>query len=336
MLYLISYLIDPFADYWKMFFHRPWFVIILDLVFSVFFCALISESSIFINARFNDVISWMDRPMIRLVLQTLSTLLCTLVIISVEFLVGHFFEAIHWDLGQKEITGISQWIIVSTIIALMISGVNTANFLISNWKNTFTEAAEFKQAAAEAELHALKLQVDPHFVFNNLSVLSELILKDQELGYEYAENFSKVYRYLLLNARKDVISLQDELKFVDSYIFLIEKRVGASVVFKITIDKHYLLLQLPPMTMQILIENALKHNKTLKNTPLNIEITVDEHNSLVVANNLIPLDRKPLASGIGLMNIINRYRLLCDQEVKIEESESHFRIRIPLLKAANY
>jgi len=278
----------------------------------------------------------MDRPALRLMLQTLSTLVCTALIIAIEFSIGYFFDDQAWNLGQEEITGISQWIIVSALIALMISGVNTASYIINNWKNSSIQAAEFKQAAAEAELHALKLQVDPHFVFNNLSVLSELILENQQQGYEYAENFSKVYRYLLVNAKRDLISLEDELKFVHAYIFLISKRVGTGVIFEIDIQHEYLGLQLPPLTMQILIENALKHNKTIKSNPLKIEIKVSEEHYLVVSNNLIPLERKPLASGIGLNNIINRYKLLSTEEVKIESDQGFYTVLIPLLMKPKY
>ncbi len=87
-------------------------------------------------------------------------------------------------------------------------------------------ASKHKQAAMAAELQALKLQIDPHFIFNNLSVLSELILEDQQLGYEYSEKFARVYRYLLVNSRKDIIVVEEELKFLESYIFLIEKELG--------------------------------------------------------------------------------------------------------------
>lgn len=336
MIYLISYLIDPYAKYWAVYFQRPARDIAVEMFFTLFFCVLISESSIYLNTRFNTYISWMERPALRLVLQTLSTLVCTALIFSLEFGISYLFEEECWNLGQEEITGISQWIIVSTIIALMISGINTANYLINNWKNTATQAAEFKQAAAEAELHALKLQVDPHFVFNNLSVLSELILENQQMGYEYAENFSKVYRYLLLNAKKDLINLEEELKFVQAYIFLISKRVGAGVAFDIDIESQHLGLQLPPITIQILIENALKHNKTFKKSPLEISIRVNEEQYLVVSNDLKPLERKPQASGLGLVNIINRYKLLSNEEVKVESDAGYYRVYIPLLTSVNY
>jgi two-component system, LytTR family, sensor kinase len=331
MLYLISFLIDPYAQFWKSYFSRPLQSILIELCCSLFFCVLISESSIFINNRFNQYISWIEKPIQRLTLQTIATLISTLTIISTQFLLGILLsDRTDWGFGQEEITGIAQWIIVSVFIALMISSINTVNYLITNWKKSFVEAAELKQAAAEAELHALKLQLDPHFVFNNLSVLSELILEDQQLGYAYAENFSKVYRYLLVNAKTNLISLEDELKFVKAYIFLIENRVGAGVSFKIDIEEKYLTGTIPLLTMQILIENALKHNKTLKSDPLKINIYVNKHKELVISNTVSPLERKPISSGIGLNNIIKRYKLLTDKNIEINVNDHQYTVNIPL------
>jgi hypothetical protein len=152
---------------------------------------------------------------------------------------------------RKEYTLLGQWIATNIVISLIISAFNTVDYLLENWKKTAVEAAQHKlraskhkQAAMAAELQALKLQIDPHFIFNNLSVLSELILEDQQLGYEYSEKFARVYRYLLVNSRKDIIAVEEELKFLDSYIFLIEKesRVSYSkLMFRKNTDQciHY-------------------------------------------------------------------------------------------------
>lgn len=332
MFYLISFLIDPYSEYFQTFFQRPLEQVSTEVVFSLFFCFLISESSIYINSRFNNYLSWIERPIMRMTLQSLVHTLITLLIILMEILLSYFvFGDKNWEPSRENITGFWQWIIVSVFIALMISGINTVNYLISNWKKTALEAAEYKQAAVEAELQALKLQVDPHFVFNNLSVLSELILEDQQLGYDYAENFSKVYRYLLLNAKRDLITLEEELKFVRSYMFLINSRVGKGVHFQMSIHKDYLKMLVPPLTMQILIENALKHNKTVKSNPLVISIRASEGEELLVSNTMAPLDKQVVSSGIGLNNIINRYKLLSDKIPVIVKEEGTFLVRIPLL-----
>ena len=182
-------------------------------------------------------------------------------------------------------------------------------------------------------MQALKLQLDPHFVFNNLSVLSELILEDQQLGYHYAENFSKVYRYLLLNSRKDLITLEDEMKFLKAYIFLLEHRAGSGIHFEININADHLNLHLPPMTLQLLIENAMKHNKFLKSNPLKISVKSGENADLIVCNSIIPLQRTEPSSALGLQNITQRYQLLSKREPLISANESYFTVSIPLLKS---
>ncbi len=171
-------------------------------------------------------------------------------------------------------------VIFSIILLCFIVGMlNTVAFLTSNWRKQIvasaeykTKASEYKRLIAETELKALRLQLDSHFVFNNLSVLSELILKDQQLGFEYSENFSKVYRYLLVNAKKQLITLRDEMKFLDSYLFLLRSRMGNGIVFIVQISDNQLDLRLPPITLQLLVENAIKHNRIDKDDPLLINI----------------------------------------------------------------
>jgi LytS/YehU family sensor histidine kinase len=224
-----------------------------------------------------------------------------------------------------------QWIILSVIIAFVIIGVNIGDYLIVNWKNSLLKASELNRAVIEAELQSLKLQLDPHFVFNNLSVLSELILQNQKLGYEYAENFTRIYRYMLINSKKDFISLSDELTFLNAYIFLIKQRMGEGVVFEINIDHKHMQQYVLPLTLQLLVENALKHNKTQKGKPLLIRISAKGDSVLVVENTLFPLESIIDTSGIGLSNIVRRYSLLSRQMPIIERDDCVFRVEIPLI-----
>lgn len=165
--------------------------------------------------------------------------------------------------------------------------------------------------------------------------MSELILQNQKLGYEYAENFSKIYRYILINSRKDYISLKEELSFLQSYIFLIKQRVGEGVLFEITIDNTFQSLYILPLTLQLLVENALKHNKTQKSKPLLIKIYTNQKTELVVENTLLPVENKNLSSGIGLNNIIHRYSLLSKSQPVITKDDTLFRVEVPLIKLTN-
>jgi len=286
----------------------------------------------------------MLHPIKRLLTQTLFQILgvlflvfCLAVIYVIIYLL--FSDAInaHYPyVGLRE----TVYAFLSIIFwALMISALNTGDFLLRNWKTATMQAAEFeikaaqnKQLAAETELQALKLQLDPHFVFNNLSVLSELILRDQQLGYDYTENFAKVYRYLLVNAKKELISLREELKFLDAYLFLINYRMGGGSIFRVNIDRSKLDMLIPPVTLQLFIENALKYNRTEKENPLIIDIYTTDDEELLVSNNLLPLIKKPESTGIGLENIVSRYALLSDRKPVIEKTDNSFTIKVPLIK----
>lgn len=336
--YLISYMMDPYSTYWTDYATRPPSDIAEEFVISIIFCAVVSELSLFLDRWFNRKMPWTVDPIKRLVVQSFVQILGVLLVTLItHFICELILEENDVEASINEIKGYWQWIIATVLTALMISAINTGNFLITNWKATAMEAAEHKikaaehkQAAAEAELQALKLQLDPHFVFNNLSVLSELILENQQLGYEYAENLSKVYRYLLVNSRKKLISLGEELKFLNAYLFLIEKRMGQGVAFEITVNQEHLRLQIPPLTLQLLIENALKHNRTTKDSPLQITMQSDAE-YLTVSNTLLPLVSKADSAGIGLTNILSRYALLSDKKPIVEEDALVFTVKVPLL-----
>ncbi|WP_343604149.1 histidine kinase [Fluviicola sp.] len=334
LMYLVAYIIDPFSEHWYHFFDRDFSEIAEDWTITLLVCLAISESSITVSNQLNKYLLWTDSPILRLAVETALNVLLVLVINWLVSLwcLQQLPDASRYIPSLEERRGFLQWVTVSVIISFMIMGINIGNYLISNWKNEVLRVAELNQSVVESELQALKLQLDPHFVFNNLSALSELILEDQELGYNYAENFSRIYRYMLVNSKKDMISLQDELMFLDSYMFLIRNRLGAGVMFEIAVNPECSSLMMPPLTLQMLVENALKHNRTNKKEPLIVRIYTNDLCELVVENIRLPLERTHDSSGIGIQNIIRRYNLLSEKEPKIVKGPHLFQVIIPLLK----
>ncbi|ROI01355.1 histidine kinase [Chryseobacterium sp. G0240] len=336
---IFSYLIDPFNPVWTEYLKSPLKMIVEDLSWIIFFSVIISEVSIFIDSVLNRLLPWKNRTVKRLLIQCILQIVGSiLIVIIVNFIIESTSESLPDMDSRKEYTLLGQWVATNIIISLIISAFNTVDYLLANWKKTAIEAAQHKlraskhkQAAMAAELQALKLQIDPHFIFNNLSVLSELILEDQQLGYEYSEKFAKVYRYLLVNSRKDIIAVEEELKFLDSYIFLIEKRIGDGVVFKIDIQEEYRSMYTLPLSLQLLVENAIKHNQTSKSNPLEICVYTLPTGELVVANTFLPLINKPDSSGVGLTNIIARYDILGYTKPVIERTEDKFIVKLPLI-----
>lgn len=335
VFYLVYYISSPDSPIWKDYLTKPLSFVFYDIISVLLFSIAISEISLAIDRSLNKRLPWHSKPQKRLFFQTFFQIIGSIILVILIYLI---FYKISNSISLDEYIELGHCIATNIIISLIISGINTGNYLLKNWSEATTEAtqlkleaSEHKQAAMEAELQALKLQIDPHFIFNNLSVLSELILEDQQQGYEFTENFAKVYRYMLINSKKDVITLEEELKFLQSYIYLIKKRIGSGLQFSIQVDKTILEKKVPSLALQFLVENAIKHNQTAKNRPLHIEIFNSSLNELVVSNDIIPLVNKNISSGIGLNNIINRYKLLSELEPKIEITDQSYTVKIPLL-----
>ncbi|KPH15216.1 sensor histidine kinase [Chryseobacterium sp. ERMR1:04] len=338
-VYLFSYLIDPFDSDWEIYTSRNWSSIIEDILWTLLLCVVLCEISLLIDSVLNKKFQWTEKPEKRLFLQAFFHVTASVAIVVIfNIIYLNPFEDLWETQNYYELTQLARWVATNIVISFIINAINTGNFLLNNWRATSLEAAQHKltalqhkQAAMAAELQSLKLQIDPHFIFNNLSVLSELILQDQQLGYEYSENFAKVYRYLLVNSKKDIIALDDELKFLDSYIFLTKKRIGDGVVFTINVAEEFSKALIPPLTLQFLVENAIKHNQTTKTNPLQINIYTTKDKYLVVHNTLLPLLTKAESSGVGIRNIISRFELLSDRKPLLIKTEKDFIAKIPLL-----
>jgi two-component system LytT family sensor kinase len=341
--YLVAYLIDPYSVLWTNYWSRDLADLAAEWLFSILFCFLIAEASLMIHYRLNNKYPWINNPAKRLAIEAFLNICAVLVFMVLNFscmyLIYHKSHPAETEFSPENIRNLMQWAVVSFVISFIIVAVNTGSYLINNWKNTELQViqhklreSELKQASVQAELNALQLQIDPHFIFNNLSVLSELILEDKELAYQFSENFSKVYRFLLVNSRKNLISLDDEIKFLKAYIFLIQNRIGEGIEFELMINPASSKLFLPPLTLQLLVENAIKHNTTKKNDPLRIKIYTDGSNRIIVENKLAPLlNKAPHSTGTGLANINQRYALLAKPVPEILISKDTFKVIIHLI-----
>ncbi len=180
---------------------------------------------------------------------------------------------------------------------------------------------------------ALKNQVDPHFLFNSLNTLNSLIKIDTDKAQEYVQQLSYVFRYTLQN--KDVISLEEELKFTQSYATLMQIRYGESLKFELKIDPKYHSCSIIPLSLQTLVENAIKHNIVSNKQPLTIIIHTTENAMIAVANSIQPKKEAESGEGIGLANLAERYRLMWKKEIIINQSDNNFEVIIPLLEMKN-
>lgn len=191
------------------------------------------------------------------------------------------------------------------------------------------EIEELKQIQIQNDYQILMEQVNPHFLFNNLSVLKSLILYDKEKALTFTQNFTDIYRYVLQSKDKNSVSLAEELDFVKAYIDLHKERIGDGLQVEINIPKESLQKSILPLALQILVENALKHNIASKSQPLHIVIEAKD-SKISVVNNLNKKDTT-YSTKKGLDNITKRYKLLTDNKVEIQQNEKEFKVTLPLI-----
>ncbi len=220
------------------------------------------------------------------------------------------------------------------LVNLLYHLINAIIFYFKEYKMTSLEAEQLKRITAQAELQLIKSQINPHFLFNNLNVLSALIMKDNQEANRFIEEFSKVYRYILSNHDKELVDLKSEINFIRPYLFLLQKRFADALVIDLDIREQPHEQYIIPASLQMLIENAIKHNVVSRQRPLRIRVHSNGDHLLEVSNNLQSKQTKEASTGIGLQNIIKRYQLVSRRPVEIENNGQSFTVRLPLLQQA--
>lgn len=214
---------------------------------------------------------------------------------------------------------------------MLIVAVNAIAFYYRNWKESQVNAERLMRENLQARYDVLRNQIDPHFFFNSLSVLTNLVYKDPDLAAEYITQLAKCYRYILDKKFENLVSIETELSFLESYTFLIRIRHQQSIGFMIDIaDEIQQSGMVPPASLQMLVENAVKHNRFSANLPLLISIK-DEGNYLVVTNNLRKRSMVHPSTGVGLDNISKRYELTSDKRIEVLETSEQFIVKIPII-----
>jgi two-component system LytT family sensor kinase len=202
--------------------------------------------------------------------------------------------------------------------------------LMRESKEKDKENDQLKTAFLEAELEALKEQLNPHFLFNSLSSLSGIVREDPEKAQYFISHLSKIFRYSLAGSQNHLVTIEDELTMIKSYEELLKMRFETAFQLETSIDKRYLGVMLPHLSLQPLLENAAKHNSASITKPLKVEIFISGHN-LVVSNNLQQIIEPENSTGIGLANLNSRFRILMHKEIEIEKSNDSFRVKLPVI-----
>ena len=204
---------------------------------------------------------------------------------------------------------------------------------LRHWRKSVLQVEQIQKEKMRSQLDSLKNHLDPHFLFNNLNILASLIDKDKEASKAFIEKFADVYRTLLRTKSDDLILVEDELQFIQAYMYLIRVRFENNIVFVSNVSRESHGRLLPPLTLQMLIENAIKHNLIGERQPLQIELLSAPDHYLVVRNTLYPRAANlSEASGSGLNNIQQRFAHFTPQPVRVERTSTHFEVHIPTIE----
>ncbi|WP_157637719.1 sensor histidine kinase [Flexithrix dorotheae] len=217
-------------------------------------------------------------------------------------------------------------------ITAFIGVIYESSYFFRNWKNSVLIAEKLKTQQLKTEVAALKNQLSPHFLFNSLNTLVTLINEDTRQATSFTEKLSEVYRYILQNKDKELVTLETELQFIKSYVFLLKMRFKDNFQIECDIPSEHQKDFIAPLTLQMLVENAVKHNIMSTAKPLNIFITIENGKSIVVKNNLQQKSVVNHSTKTGLENIIKRYKYLSNQAVDVVVTTSNFIVALPLIK----
>lgn len=259
--------------------------------------------------------------------------LASLVISAIASLVISWFYdlTLFWGRPMGKMDYVYNVFVIS-IFVFLVSGIYEASFYFARWRVSVTEADELKKANLQSQLESLKNQVSPHFLFNSLNTLSSLIEENQEQAVKFVNQLSRVYRYLLQSNEKELTTVKDELDFLNAYFFLLKTRFGDGLSLEINLPDDMYGSSIPPLTLQILVENAVKHNIVSVSKPLQITIAACEDDLICVSNNLQKKTLNVVSNGMGLTNIAAKYKLLNKPAIVIDDQSGYFRVTLPLIK----
>ena len=275
----------------------------------------------YLHEYLDEKIKWTKHPLKRLIVGIVVMILYT---VTTIYIVIRFVQQVFGlNLGA-----ISDTILLSMAITFVISLLLTSRSFLFNWRQTAIDAEKFQKESTAAKFESLRSQVNPHFLFNSLNVLTNHVYEDQDKAAKFIKQLSEVYRYLLETRDREVVTLEEEKKFLNSYLFLQQIRFGDKLKFIISLAREQSMI--PPLVLQMLVENAIKHNVISEENPLSIHIFV-EGDFIVVENNVQPKSGQVEDStGVGLDNICKRYEFLTDKKVTVIHGEK-FTVKLPLI-----
>ncbi len=252
------------------------------------------------------------------------------IIMSVS--IPYVFDRFVWGMSGIDVFyDVSAKAFTTVVLDLIVIYFYYSTFIVNHWIKSIEKNEELKRENLQAKYEALKNQVNPHFLFNSLNTLTGVVEQKPELATLFIKRLSDIYRYVLEQNDKEIVPIHKEMKFVENYIFLSKMRFGEALIFNsdLPADSN---IQIVPHGLQMLVENAIKHNIISDDMPLKIEIETED-GFIIVKNNL--QRKKTTISGtepLGLANLKNRYEYLSGASVEVIESDGKFIVKLPVIE----
>lgn len=302
----------------------------LSFLFTIGIAFLIWEGNRYLLFTLRSYFDWFNKPVRKIAVLVLAISFYTIPISALLLVIWYkIFNA-----GVVDWETIRTTTLIIMICVLFITHIYETVFLVREAENEKLKKEQLERARAEAELEALKNQIDPHFIFNSLNALSHLIEKDPPKARKFNDNLADVYRYILQNKARELVLLHEEMLFLTDYFSLLQIRFEQAVQLQIYIDPTmYDQYLIPPISLQILVENAIKHNEFSDAVPLVITIEM-QNDELIIHNQVRKKALRKTSSRIGLHNLGERYKLTTSKEISVQESASDFTVSLPVLKIA--
>ena len=312
---------------------QRWTDFVEDALISAVFWSILANGNGVLVDQLDKRISWIEAPLKRFIYSLITLLVFTvLASLLVIYLYVEFY--FHVEFGKViEAQGLWSLIRFPLAITLVISVSMHGRAFLLSWRREAINVEKLKTENALAKLESLQNQVNPHFLFNSLNSLTSLVYSDPDKAVDFIHKLSEVYRYVLDHQFDELVDIEQELELARSFVFLHKIRHGSNL--KVSFNENGASLsgkQIPPLTLQILLENCFKHNEVSKENNLDVQVNIQE-DQIEIMNNLNPvLTPKENSKGLGLQNIKSRYEYLSNEKVEISESDDSFSVIVPLLK----
>lgn len=286
----------------------------------------IVESNYWAYYYLERVFPWEKNCNKRLLSQLFFSLIFSLI---AAYMIRWFVVLFHF--GQDEMA-IESFLILTVSTSFILSVIFLGMFVFHRMSGSLVEAEQLKRENLIAQNQALRQQIDPHFLFNSITTLTTLIEENKTLAIDFVRRLANVYRHVLNSKEHDLVDLRTEVELVRDYAFAFEMRFGDHFHITVNIPEEAMTFRIPPLTLQILVENAVKHNVVSREHPLNIQIGMEGSTKVVVRNNLRRKQAPSSPTHVGLNNILARYKYVSEGIVEVIENEKEFIVKLPLVK----